>query len=173
MIAYLQGGDCILMWDGFLNKLKLYPNVLQDLNEGCTLEEIITVEKNIGVKFPPDLAQIYLENNGQCVDSKGIFKAISGYDKYSRPKLLSLKSVENVWKILSIDCDVFKRRYIPFAADNEKCMDDVLCIDTETGEIILLWVLIYDLFSPIDWQTHSVSRGENLEEFLQRQMELY
>lgn len=163
------------MWDEFLKILKLYPSVLKDLNEGCTKEEILSAESNIGVKFPSALIQVYLKNNGQCIDSKGIFKAVSGYDKYSRLKLLSLKSVENIWKILyhTDGLDVFEKTYIPFAADDEKCINDIYCIDAKTEEVFLLWTSIYDWNYPIDWQTHRFSRGKNMELFLQKQIEMY
>lgn len=51
--------------------------------------------------------------------------------------------------------------------------DDVLCIDCDTGKVILLWVNVYDLFSPVEWQLESKIIADDLVEYLKFQMSMY
>lgn len=91
----------IPVWDEFLGKLKCYPGLIDDINVACTDEDIKRLENYIGIKIPDTLASIYLRNNGQKGEKEGIFKAVSGYDKYSRLKFLDIDSVASVWQQLS------------------------------------------------------------------------
>lgn len=59
-----------------------------------------------------------------------------------------------------------------FATDNLKNPDDVFCFDTQTGQILLLWVLAADPFNPPDWQYNKLEVADNLEEFIKQQSEL-
>ena len=164
------------VWDEFLKTLRCYSGLFDDLNSGCTQEEINRVESGIGgIKLPDALSSVYLKNNGQKGISEGIFKTVSGYNKYSRLKFLSIDSVARICHQLSQNkaIDVFKETYIPFAVDNEKNMGDVLCIDSITGEVLLLWLLVYDPLSPVEWQTTVLERGKSFDIFLQRQIEMY
>lgn len=163
------------MWDEYLKILKCYPKLYEDLNCGCQEEEIQRVENIVGIRFPEELRSVYLKNDGQKGNTDGIFKAISGYDKYSRPRFLPIASVATAWRNLCNDenLDIFEKTYIPFAIDNEKKMDDVYCINVESGDIYLLWVLIDDPFHPAEWQTNKFLRATSLKEFLLNQINLY
>lgn len=66
------------MWDEFLKILKLYPNIFDDLNTGCTIEDIKRIENIIDIKIPYELRAIYLKNSGQKGMGDGIFKSVSG-----------------------------------------------------------------------------------------------
>ncbi len=167
--------DVSLMWDEYLKLLNCYPNLYEDLNCGCQVEDIQRAETIIGLEFPEELRLVYLMNNGQKGNTNGVFKAISGYDKYSRPRFLPIESVITAWRKLleNKELDVFEKSYIPFAIDNENNMDDVYCIDAESGEIYLLWVLIYDPFNPAEWQTNKLLRATSLNDFLLNQINLY
>jgi hypothetical protein len=156
-------------WSEFCRILKLFPKTFEDMNTGCKKKDITKAEKEMGMKFPLELSIIYLENNGQKGTQTGIFKALSGWNKYTRPMFLPLESVVRVWKKLKDDpdIDVFKTHYIPFAVyKDEELVDDVYCLDGETGEVYLLWVLLYDPFSPPDWQTARYKRAKRLADFL-------
>ena len=165
----------IHVWDEFVKTLECYSELFKDLNCGCTDDDIKRLENNIGVKLPDTLTSIYLKNNGQKGIKEGIFKAVSGYNKYSRLKFLNVDLVANTWYQLSQNkaIDVFKETYIPFAVDNERNMDDVFCVDAITGEVLLLWVLVYDPLNPVEWQTTIFKRGKSLGVFLQQQIEMY
>ncbi len=165
----------VLLWHEFLQVIKCYPTLFEDLNNGCEINEIEQVEKTMNLSFPSDLRSVYLSNNGQKGSQDGIFKAVSGYNKYSRPKLLDTKSIVTVWRTLSEKTytNVFKASYIPFAADNIESADDVYCIDSNTGEVFLLWVLIYDPFNPIEWQINKFLKASSLKGFLSYQIALY
>jgi hypothetical protein len=87
----------------------------------------------------------------------------------------TIDSVIAAWYKLSNNqsIDVFSKTYIPFATDNENNMDDVYCVDTQTGQVYLLWVLIYDFFNPVEWQTGKFLKAATINEFLRMQSNLY
>jgi cell wall assembly regulator SMI1 len=74
------------MWNEFLKILQCYPQLYEDLNCKCTDEDIHRAEETLAIKLPEELRLIYLTNNGQKGDADGIFKSVSGYNKYTRPK---------------------------------------------------------------------------------------
>lgn len=167
-------------WNRFIEICSVFPRLLSDLNPGCSSDSIQRIEKKMGISFPGDVKQLYLMNNGQKGKGDGIFKAVSGYSKFSRPKFLSLDAVWLARQCLlsDNDLDVFKNTDIPFAADRlvknvrRNTMDDVFCINAETEEVYLLWVAAYDWTLPPDWQTNRIKQADNLAEFLIKQMGL-
>ncbi len=160
----------------FFEILSCFPKVNESIKEGCNQDEIENIEKCLEFQFPADLKELYLMHNGQNLDEKGIFKILSGFDKYSRPKFLSLLDVEKLYKCLleyGHLSSVFNHNLLPIAADNLEAPDDVICYDLKTGRVLLLWVLIYDPFTPVDWQISQVEVSENLNEFMKMQKESY
>lgn len=61
-------------WNDFLEKIRVYPKLLEDLNPPCSLNYILTTERYLGLTFPVNLKNIYLCNNGQRGEGKGLFK---------------------------------------------------------------------------------------------------
>ncbi len=163
-------------WNTFKIKLKCFPKLFEDLNEGCKEIEIENIEMKIDIKFPLELRLLYLLNNGQKGKTDGIFKAVSGYSKFSKVKFLNLQKLLIVWQILKSyeELDVFDPTLIPFASDrDDDAIDDVYCIDSITEEIYLLWVATPDWTLPADWQTAKLKRANNLSEFIDKQLEMY
>lgn len=139
-------------------------------NPGINTQQIDTV----GIRLPKELKEIYLLSNGQDEKSIGIFQSKSGYGKFSRPRLLSIEQIDVLWYELKETkyLDVFELWYIPFAVNSIECSDDVFCFDTQTGKILLLWVLAWDPFNPPDWQYDKFEVADSLEQFIKDQSEL-
>ena len=161
--------------DGFINSLRCYGDVYENINSGCDDADILCAEVVINHDFPVDLAELYRTYNGQSNDILGIFKSLSGYNKYTRPCFLSLKDVCTLYKKLSARpyIDVFDSKLIPFAVDSIETPDDVICYDIETGVIYLLWVMITDPFTPLDWQCAKFKLSDTLDDFLAIQSLFY
>lgn len=167
-------------WIQFKEKCSIFPGLITDLNPGCRQADVHRMEEKMGISFPDDLKQLYLMNNGQKGKKDGIFKAVSGYSKFSRTKFLSLDAVWLARKCLLSDkeLDVFKNTDIPFAVDKpiktirKNTMDDVFCSNAETGEVYLLWVAAFDWTLPPDWQTNRIKQADNLAEFFIKQIGL-
>ena len=162
-------------WEQYCAKLKLYPTSFADLNPGCSTKDLDTAEKSLSLQLPDALRELYLKNNGQTGKAKGIFKAVSGFDKYVRTRFLDLDTAVRIWKALSEDddVDVFEAKMIPFAADRDEYCDDVFCMDATTGAVYLLWVGVIDPFMPAEWQTAKIARGTDLCDFLKKQLDLW
>ena len=165
------------MWNDFLQVLQIhYPSSNDSIHSGCNLDELAVVETSLHLSIPPELQAVYLANNGQRTNTAGIFKAVSGYNKYSRLSFLPLSSVISAWNQLCDDkVDVFRPSDIPFAASyiDVGKFDDIYCVDTLTGAVFLLWVACFDPFLPWDWQTARFFRAETLNDFLRSQSQMY
>lgn len=163
-------------WNEFLNEIKRFKSLFEDLNGPCIHAEIVNAERELNLLFPEDLKIIYLNNNGQSGIETGVFKALSGYDVYKRPKLLSLRSMINMHNAFLKNSDFgayFKNTYIPFACDDENYPDNVFCVDSECGAVYLLWVSAPDWTLPVDWQLLKVKQTNTLEAFLEIQTMYY
>jgi hypothetical protein len=168
-------------WSLFKDTIKVFPQLANDLNRGCQQSDITAIGKKMGTVLPDALKRLYVLNNGQRGEADGIFKAVSGYSKFSKVFFLPLDKILAVWQYLRADkpIDVFRPNDIPFAADrcvtqqNIHSMDDVFCMDSETGEVFLLWTAFPDPFLPPDWQTNRIKQAENLIDFLHKQIGLY
>ncbi len=167
--------DIISVWNKFKDKIKLFQVFEDVLNPGCKKEDLAKIEDQLELKFPGDFKKLYLTNNGQKGKTEGIFKASSGYSKFSKLKFIEIDKIPEISNYLEAnDVDVFTPEIIPFAADDEvESMDDVYCIDSKTGEIYLLWTLAVDWTLPADWQTSKLKRADNLIEFLESQLRMY
>ena len=66
-------------WQWFENWIaKNAPEVLNDLNDGCSLEQLLEVENEIGIKLPQSFKDFYLIHNGQKdEDYFGLFYGVS------------------------------------------------------------------------------------------------
>ncbi|MHA1150485.1 MAG: SMI1/KNR4 family protein [Promethearchaeota archaeon] len=162
-------------WNKFKDQISVFPIFKTALNPGCKKEDLIKFENRMKLKLPNDLKTLYLTNNGQKGNVDGIFKASSGYSKFSKLKFLEINKIVNIIDILnSKNVDVFTPEMIPFAADDEGgSIDDIYCIDSQTEEIYLLWVATIDWTLPNDWQTIKLKRAENLIEFIEFQSKMY
>jgi len=167
--------DILKTWNKFKAKTTVFPDFEDDLNPGCRIEDITKVEEKMELKFPNDLKTLYLTNNGQKGKGEGIFKASSGYSKFSKLYFLDIDKILHIYNLLNANkVDVFAPELIPFAVDDEgEPMDDVYCIDSKTGEIYLLWVNAIDWTLPEDWQTAKLKRADNLIEFIESQIRMY
>lgn len=163
-------------WNAFLNAIKSFKPLFDDLNGPSSEVEIINAEYELKLSFLEELNNVYLSNNGQLGNEKGVFKALSGYDVYKRPKLLSFSSIINLKNVLLKNSNFgayFKSTYIPFACDDENYPDNVFCVDSESGEVYLLWVSTPDWTLPVDWQLLKVKQANTLEAFLEIQTMYY
>ncbi len=81
-------------WQWFENWLaKNAPEINDDLNEGCSLEQLIKAENEIGLKFPQSFKDFYLIHNGQNnKDYFGLFYGVS---------LLPLEKIVEQWRMWS------------------------------------------------------------------------
>ena len=167
--------DITEVWNKFKDKITLFLIFKDVLNPGCNMEDLSKLEDQMELKFPNDLKTLYLANNGQKEKVEGIFKASSGYSKFSKLKFLDIDKILIVFHFLDTrEVDVFTPELIPFAVDAEgDSMDDVYCIDSKTEEIYLLWVLTPDWTLPAEWQTAKLKRADNLIEFLASQLRMY
>ena len=52
-------------------------------------------------------------------------------------------------------------------------MDDVFCIDTNTGKIFLLWVMASDPFNPPDWRYNQIEVADSMENFILNQLQIH
>lgn len=160
----------------FFDSIKLYKDLKDDLCIGCGLDEISKFNDLLGINVPEELAELYLKHNGQLGESRGIFKSMSGYSKVSYLKFLNIDEVIKFYKILISKDEystIFKERYLPIGVDKLTSPDDVICIDCKTNEVLLLWVLIYDLFNPVEWQIQRKLVAKSLKEYLLNQCRMY
>jgi len=165
--------DILDAWNKFKDRLSLYSISEESLNPGCKLEFLSKIEAQIGLKFPNDFKSLYLTNNGQKLNDDKIFKASSGWSKFSKLYFLELEKIPIIMDKLK-NVDVFDSGLIPFAVDDMgDSMDDVYCIDSKTEEVYLLWVAAIDWTLPDDWQTSKLKRADNLIEFFENQMMMY
>ncbi len=81
-------------WEKYKKALKAkFPDVINNLNNGASDNEINLAEKEINVKFPEQLRALYRENNGD--NSKMLCGAVMGFHFYS---LNEIVSNYNDWK---------------------------------------------------------------------------
>lgn len=73
--------------------LKNAPEVINDLNEGCSLEELAEIEDEISVKLPQSLKDFYLIHNGQ--KDENFFGLFYGVSLLPLKKILEEMSVWN------------------------------------------------------------------------------
>jgi cell wall assembly regulator SMI1 len=81
-------------WQWFENWLaKNAPEINEDLNEGCSLKQLIEAENEIGLKFPQSFKDFYLIHNGQKnKDYFGFFYGVS---------FLPLEKIVEEWRMWS------------------------------------------------------------------------
>jgi cell wall assembly regulator SMI1 len=84
-------------WSLFKDTIKAFLQLANDLKTGCQQSDITAIEKKMGNVLPDALKKLYVLNNGQRVETDGIFKAISGYSKFSKVFFLTLDKMLAVW----------------------------------------------------------------------------
>ena len=168
--------DLIAAWEELRGVLKLYSKALASLNPPCPADTIRKVEQNLTFDLPEPLRTLLKLNNGQTPDSPGIFKSISGWNLYSRHTFLDAESVIVAYKAFLRDENLreeFGDQEIPFSvAGKPNHYKEIFSIHRQTGKVSLIWTL-YDPLLPSFWQTSRLARGNNLSEFLRRQIDLY
>ena len=162
-------------WKRFVEVISAY-RLNDELNEAISEAEILRIERSFRVRIPKQLKEIYLSNNGQKCETKGIFKAVYGYDVYEKLILLSAGEMCLVRKkFLSNENykGFFIKTYFPFAADNKESPENCFCLDIDTGEIFLLVLYAPDWTLPLDWQLWKIKQANTLFHFLDFQILLY
>ncbi|WP_066498291.1 SMI1/KNR4 family protein [Abyssisolibacter fermentans] len=163
-------------WDNLLNEVKKRFVSSKELNKTCEHNYILEVENSLNLSLPRELKNIYLSSNGQMGNEEGIFEIDSSYGKPSRIRFLTLDDVVCLYNKLSTDemySSIFNNNFLPIAVNNIESPIDVLCYDLKSGEMILLWLLVWDLFNPVEWQIEKKKIADNLSDFLKRQLDLY
>lgn len=160
----------------FFEHIKLYKSISRSLKSGCSSDDIKKLNRLIKRGITDEVKELYETHNGQYIDERGIFKCMSGYSKTSYLKYLNIKQVIELYQKLVHENEystIFKDTYLPIATNNIECPDDVLCIDCKTGKVILLWVLIYDYFNPVEWQIQQKVVAESIDEYIRFQISIY
>lgn len=163
-------------WNNLLNEAKRKFGSRKELNKGCEANNILEVENRLNLALPRELKNIYLICNGQMENEEGIFEIDSSYGKHSRIRLLSLNEVGYLYKKLHTDeiySSIFNENLLPIAANSIESPIDVLCYDLDSGELFILWLLVWDLFNPVDWQIEKRKIADNLSDFLTMQSDLF
>jgi hypothetical protein len=115
-------------------------------------------------------------SDGQKPDTPGIFKSVSGWDRYRRQIFLDVESIVAVYRHFAED-ELLMASFpgeVPFAAEKRSsCWDEVFTIHRETQKVSLVWKSAPDPFLPPDWQLSRFGRGEDLADFLRFQVKLY
>jgi hypothetical protein len=169
--------DLIAAWEQFRGVLKLYGKALSTLNPSCPTDTIRDVERDLSFEIPEPLAAILKVNNGQTLDSTGIFKSTSGWNRYCRHTFLDAKSVGVAYKSFVESEDLLAElgdQEIPFAiAGTLDYFKEMFSIHRQTHRVSLVWTEVHDPWMPVGWQLTRFPRGENLAEFFRRQVTLY
>ena len=127
------------------------PDVVENLNPGATLQEFVSAENILSVKFPMGFKEVYTIHNGQNGKAVGL---------HSKGELLSLQEIVRQWQIWKelVDDGVFKDahsesddpiksdwwnpKWIPFTHNGG---GDHLCLDFDpaegglVGQVITMW----------------------------------
>lgn len=168
--------DLIAAWEELQGILKTYRNAFSTLNPPCLADTIRKVEQDLSFDLPEPLTTLLKLNNGQTLDSLGIFKSVSGWNVYSRHTFLDAESVPVAYKAFFRDenlLEEFGDQEIPFAVEGKpNNFKEMFSIHRGTGKVSLIWTL-YDPLMPPSWQTSRFARGDNMAEFLRRQIDLY
>jgi hypothetical protein len=168
--------DLTFAWEELLGALKRYPKALPSLNPPCPDETIRDVERDLGFTLPAPLVALLKLNNGQILEAAGIFKSVSGWDAYFRHVFLDAESVAIAYRALIRDenlVEEFGLHEIPFAVEGRPDhYKEMYSIHSKTQKVSLLWTF-YDPTLPASWGTQKLPRGEDLAEFLGRQVALY
>jgi hypothetical protein len=164
-------------WNAFVDRLKIFPEPLSTLNPPCPEETIREAERRLGFRLPSSLAVLLRLNNGQQLDSPGLFKSVSGWDVYRRSIFLDAESIATAYQSFLRDevlVASFGTDEIPFAlAGSPDSFDEVFSIHRETQDVSLIWTASIDPFTPADWQVSRFPRGADLATFLETQIALY
>ncbi len=163
--------ECIVDFRKFFDNTYLKgSNIL-----GGGLERSFSFNRFFSFELKEEFKELYYFSNGQNVSEKGVFKAVSGYDKYSRLIFLPVEKVRALHNKLMDDMyeSIFEKDLIPFASEHIDGHDDTYCYHNLTGEVYLLWILAADLFNPIEWELYKVKYSNSLSEFFDKQNELY
>jgi hypothetical protein len=168
--------DLASAWEQFKGALKAYSKAYASLNEPCPSERIRQAERDLGFELPEPLVRLLELSNGQQPDTDGIFKSVSGWDRYRRHVFLDIEGVVAVYRHYVEDEDLMKQYpgEVPFASESpSSCWDEAFTIHRETQKVSLIWTSAPDPFLPPEWQFHRYGRGESLAEFLRWQVTLY
>lgn len=168
--------DLVAAWEQFKGHLKLYTIASSSLNEPCSSERIRQAERDLGFELPESLVRLLELSDGQKPDTPGIFKSVSGWDRYRRQMFLDVESVVAVYRHY-VEDELLAAQFpgeVPFASEKRSsCWDEVFTIHRETQKVSLIWTTAHDPFSPPEWQFHRFGRGEDLADFLRFQVKLY
>jgi hypothetical protein len=168
--------DLISAWEHFTGVLKCYGNAYSSLNEPCSSERIRQAERDLGFELPEPLVRLLELSNGQKPDTDGIFKSVSGWNRYRRQIFLDVESIVAVYRHY-VEDELLVKQFpgeIPFAAEHRStCWDEVFTIHRETRKVSLIWTSAPDPTLPPDWQFNRFGRGEDLAGFLRLQGMLY
>jgi len=168
--------DLAQAWEQFTGTLKVYPKAFSSLNGPCPSEKIRQAERDLGCELPEPLVRLLELSDGQKPDTPGIFKSVSGWDRYRRHVLLDAESIVAVYRHYVEDEQLMAQfpGEVPFAAEKRSsCWDEVFTIHQETRKVSLIWTSAPDPFLPPEWQFSRFGRGETLAEFLRWQVTLY
>jgi hypothetical protein len=164
-------------WREFEGRLKIYGNALSALNSPCSGEAIAELEERLKFRFPRSLGELLRLANGQKLDRPGVFKSISGWDRYMRHVFLDAASIATAYENFvgnEVLVAEFGSRQIPFSvAGTPDSYRECFCVHAEQQTVSLIWADVNDPWLPPEWQVARYARGRDLAEFLDRQTALY
>jgi hypothetical protein len=164
-------------WRRFVDTLKYFCDTVSFLNPPCPEETLRAVEQRLGFSLPSPLAEVLRINNGQAFDRPGIFKAVSHWNLYNRHVFLDAESIATAYETFARDELLMAEGWageIPFAlAGKPEYLKEVFSIQRSDGKVSLIWTAIYDPWMPEDWQVSKLKRGDDLSDFLAKQIGLY
>ncbi|MBF0144446.1 MAG: hypothetical protein HQL59_13445 [Magnetococcales bacterium] len=113
--------------------------------------------------------------NGQSMKSPPVFKSVSGWDKYTRHRLLSLEESLAYYRRIVSDEELVRelgQGFVPFSANSahpSQSLDEMFAIDLATGEICLLWCSYADPYNPPEWLISCFRAAACLSDFIRCQ----
>lgn len=169
---------------------KEYPEMLADLNPGCSQEQLIDVEKEIGVQLPESVKSFYLIHDGQkSEDYQGIFYDVAflPLDRMVRERRTWCEIIDSYGEEgMRAEFDEFQvslmpdkvkamyanKKWIPFAVIWDNCylgLDFDPEVNGKVGQVINFGreeeqkTVIADSFEAfIDWYINELERGNYL-----------
>ena len=178
-------------WQWLENWLvKNAPEVINDLNDGCSLEQLLEVENEIGIELPQSFKEFYLIHNGQKdEDYFGLFYGVSLLplnkiveemsvwngiiDEFGEAEMKeSFDKYETSFMPNKLKAKYASKKWLPFAIICDNCylgLDFEPEIDGTVGQVINFGreeeqkAVLADSFEEfIDWYMQELERGNYL-----------
>jgi hypothetical protein len=168
--------DVIPAWEQFRSRLRIYGKALDSLDGPATAQQLLQAEADVGFALPSSLRDLLSLSNGQASGTPGLFKSLSGWDRYLRHLFLGAAGIADAYRALVADepCRrLLGEEEIPFAVHGHASSGYVCSVHRGTGAVSLLKTVAHDWTLPDDWQIERKAWAPSLAAFLLDQVALY